>query len=392
MKPSLAGITELRIPLDCEAMWRVRCIRLKEGEPRLPRDPVYQPAVNFVRRYETQYQRKGYPFALIALIHAAGQRMLQPLEPAPSDEQAVFAAGGLCLAIDDQHPDLAFRAMFGDFASGFTHQLGVGMACLALSEAYNVPWDALTPIIAGSKQKTLDYKAELPRYAGQLLMEAKGTSADSGEARRDIKKKKKAASPRDPATAMIGVITRMARRPKDLAELEIIDPDLDDESGTANEEQRQAAARYWHYARAAMFAGQRSAASEMASRGRAVLRGQSRPDARLAIPPQASILRRMRHELVGIRWRLDNNADDRALWFYQAIDVERLRSIIEVGPPFETRAYNDDWRPVAIAGTDSFAESLLPDGSYFAIGVGEPIGLNDIAAGSSDLAQVDFVG
>ena len=180
---------QLVFPLDQQALVRARFLNLFQNpHPRyaIKSKPIYQPVKNFLNKYSN-----GYPFRLIKLLHVAGTKMLGYPCKQPFVKRSLFASGGLYLAIDADHPDLAVRQHFGDFTSGFSYQFGVALSIMAMSDAFRIPWGKLTPIPV-HRRKVLDYTAKIPNTNSWLHLEAKGVTSDSSRAnaRRSIYNKK----------------------------------------------------------------------------------------------------------------------------------------------------------------------------------------------------------
>jgi len=183
----------------------------------------------------------------------------------------LFAAGGLYLALDSSHANLAFQNTFGDFTSGFSHQYGVALATMTMSGAFNVPWDRMVPIpVKGRKE--LDYEVPIGANAW-LRLEAKGVVTSRSNANRNAAKAnafKKKLDPDSPAgapsvrrtfqdpTAMIAVVTEAGRSPSENGSLTVMLTVIDPPLATSDERRKpnnQEAAYWSHYARIASAAG-----------------------------------------------------------------------------------------------------------------------------------------
>jgi hypothetical protein len=391
---------------DPDAMLRPRYIALVQPKKKIYEvkpDPIYNPIHTFITAHTTQ----GYPFRLVRLMHATGVKMLGlPCSNRGVLKRSFQATGGLYLALDIGHPDLAIRQSFGDFTAGFSHQFGVGIAVMSASQAYSIPWDALIAKRVG-RNPTLDYQAPL---AGDnwLEMEAKGvtSSASGNQARRDIYKKKQANRQQSQAnpvstpgsqTAMLGFIVQAVRRDRasvgdivrrktrepDQAMIEIIDP-VGQHEEPAKRELYQKAGQYWHYAGAAIFAGLYDVARELIARAEALRQGKPRkPELRHLRFQERATLPIARRNIVGIQWRPSDRAelpDD--VWFYQAIDREVIRAILVDDAFPKVRPYHYD-SPDSLHHANNYVESIFPDGSYFGIGTTRrdalrPLSPNDI--------------
>jgi len=372
---------------DTHAMQHPRYLTLVPPKKRIYEiqpDPIYDP----IRTFTTAHSTRGYPFRLVKLMHATGVKMLGLPSSGPGVlKRSFLATGGLYLALDIGHPDLAIRQSFGDFTAGFSHQFGVGIAVMSVSQAYRIRWDTLVAQPVGRKP-TLDYQA--PLAGGNWLeVEAKGvtSSASGNKARRDIYHKKHPSQPHPSSatgiqTAKLGMIVQAVRRDRvsvgdtirkrakepDQATLEIIDP-VGGHEDAAKREVSQRAGQYWHYVGAAIFAGLYDVARELIARADALLQGRTRK-------PQLHHLRFLERaalpiahrNVIGIQWRPSDRAelpDD--VWFYQAIDREVIRTILvdDVFPEVEPYHYDS---PDALHKASEYAESLFPDGSYFGMG------------------------
>jgi len=355
-------------------------------------DQIYEP----IRQIFTTYQNSGYPFCLEDLLNATAIKMFErtiQLQQLRRRSSRLFATAGLYLALDIKHPDLAIREELGDFTSGFSHQFGVGLSALAMSQAFRVPWDQMNRIpVSGGR--VLDYEAKIPK-GGELKLEAKGVSRPEGRsnARKSICDKKQAqrqssssgiASMSSPQIAMVGVIIQSAPSGQRAAKpgsrgqglIEIIDPDFGD-SNMISSEERIHAGMYRHYAGAAMFAGLYDVAEELLERANALIKGKPRnPRGQHIRFNDRDILQVGERNLVGIQWRPSDQAelaDD--VWFYQAIDRDVIREIIVKDLFSRTWSYSYD-QPAP--GNREFVESILPDGSYFGIGTVRRPGLRTL--------------
>ena len=327
------------------------------------------------------------------MLHAAGVKVLLWRSTTPR-QQTLFATGGLYLALDQSHPDLAIRSTFGDFTAGFSHQFGVALAVMCISEVYGIPWDELTPIPVNGK-KTLDYEAEIPGSAGRLQLEAKGASSkNSWSTARSNAYRKKLVNPdnltspkRIPPepTAMIGVITVAVRSPSERGVIEIIDPDLESDPA-AYQRDNQIAGRYLHYAAVARFAGLYQVAAEFAQRAEALIRGQYHFGARSVHFREDAVCSLFDRQIVGVQWRLSDTAtsgDD--VWFFHGVDAERIAMIVEGHEFPPTEPYHRHRFSVV---NEHSVEGLLPDGSYFGIGIGPRDGLLQIDQRETDLDKL----
>lgn len=206
-------------------------------------DPIYQP----VRDFFTTYKNGGYPFRLLKLLHATAIKMFERSINRQRLRRLgwLFSTAGLYLALDTKHPDLAIHEHFGDFTSGFSHQFGVGLAALVMSQMFGIPYDQMNRIPVQGRP-VLDYEASIPS-GGILQFEAKGVTRSNGRssARKSICKKKVTERQRllqqtpglsATQTAMIGVIVQAARsgqtnavslrRNAEQGLIEIVDPDF----------------------------------------------------------------------------------------------------------------------------------------------------------------------
>lgn len=383
---------KISFTFDAEALRRERYLRLCMGTDRysIPQDPVFEPVHAFTTKYS-----KGYPFIMRDLLHAAAVKML--LWPSTtSREQTLFAAGGLYLTLDQSHPDLAIRTTFGDFTSGFSHQFGVALSVISMSEAFGIPWDELTPIPVRGK-RTLDYVARIPGNRGWLQLEAKGvTSKNSWYSARSNAYRKKLQNPDSlksakrtfsMPTAMIGVIAVAARSSAERGVIEIIDPDIESEPA-ARLPDNQIAGRYLHYAAVARFAGLHHVAAEFAQRADALLQGQQQFRAHSIHFAEEAIFSLFDREIVGVQWKLSDFADaEDDVWLYHGVDTERISAIVAYHEFPSTEAYHRHEFPVV---GDQSVEGLLPDGSYFGMGIGSRDGLLRIDQRETDLETLDI--
>lgn len=407
---------EITFPLDIQALRRSRRLRLLPGTGRykIPQaDPVYQKAREFV----DQYQNDGYEFVLLQLLHATGVKMLG-LPSATPRNTTLFAAGGLYLALDQTHSDLAIHNTFDDFTSGFSHQFGVALAIMSMSEAFGIDWDNLTAIPVSSSQ-TLDYEAQIPETQNWLHLEAKGVTSEAGRAsaRRDAYCKKLVhPSPRQKSvnsprrthaqtTAMIGIIIEASRN-NGKGVLEIIDPAFKIDAEVRRPENQKAGC-YWHYSGVARFAGLNNVAEEFMNRANNLISGSpSRVKLRQISFQQKAEFERQGRELVGLQWRLSETADPAGgIWFYHGVEKERIRRIIEDDDfpecqPFSTRSLlNPSMDKEAVDTTAESgestnvqrrqtAENLFPDGSFFGVGYGQIDGLLEVESQQTNLDKL----
>lgn len=163
---------------DTDAMLRPRYLTLVPPKKRIYEiqpDSISDPIRTFITAHTTQ----GYPFRLVKLMHATGVKMLGfPCSGPGVLKRSFLATGGLYLALDIGHPDLAIRQSFGDFTAGFSHQFGVGIAVMSVSQAYRISWDKLVAQPVGRKP-TLDYQA--PLAGGQLVRDGSKGSNEFSE-------------------------------------------------------------------------------------------------------------------------------------------------------------------------------------------------------------------
>ncbi len=325
-------IVNITFPVDLTALRRVRRLRLIVGGNMsrydIPLDPMYDP----VRIFQQTFQSPGYRFRLVTLLHVTALKMLL-MPKATRRRQSLFATGGLYLALDDQNLDLRIRQSFGDFTSSFSHQIGVGLACIAMSEMFNVEWDQLTLIPVGHN-KVLDYQA--PISGTMLQIEAKGTTSAKGRenlAREAYKKKltnsKDLNSPVKtfiPPIAMLAVIVEATLAGTGQGIIQVIDPEP--KLSSISIDDSMATGRYRHYAGVARLAGLNLAAEELDRRAVQRVRRQ-RVTSRLksiVIPSEATYVRGSQ-TFGGVQWRLGEEAASET-WFYQAADIGRLNGIL----------------------------------------------------------------
>lgn len=380
---------QVTFTFDSYSLYRPRYLTLFESQRcPLPQSAPYQPIHNCIRTY----QQYGYPFSLLELLHATGLQMVaRPYRRLGWFKRTFLATGGLYLALDLRHPDLALREAFGDFTAGFSHQFGVGLSTLFFSQALDISWDMVTAI-PPRRTPTLDFSAPLPN-GGIALLEAKGvTSLSSGyNAYRSIVGKKTPlrqagqAVPSGGSTGpdvLLGCIVQAVRKDgtqvgdgikrrrkePEQATMEILDP-----PPSYPEDLRfahtQRAARYWHYAGVAIFAGIYDLAREYIARAEALLNGNARKPQLQDLPfEQRETLFLDARNLIGIQWRPSDLAQsDDDVWFYQAADREILRRILveEVFP--QTVSYH--FREQDSGKQDlQIVTNVLPDGSFFGIG------------------------
>ena len=409
---------QITFTLDTQELQRLRHLRLVQGTDiyKIPADnPLYQQARDFIEKYK----KDGYEFTLLQLLHAAGVKMLGEPRRTPKD-RSLLAVGGLYLTLDVTHTDLAIRKTFGDFTSGFSHQFGVALAVMSMSEAYGIDWDKLIPIPVSSIP-TLDYEAQIPGTADWLHLEAKGvTSSNSRSAARVSAYCKKLDHPNAQTksvnsprklpphpTAMIGIIIEASRNHRK-GVLEIIDPDYKIDAQRRQPE-NQKAGRYWHYAGVARFAGLNNVADEFVHRARSlVATGRSSARLRQVDFGTEAEFERQGNSLVGLQWMLGDGTDSSgSVWFYHGVEKERIRRIMADDDfpdckPFSVRSLlnqsvaKDADDTAADSGEFSIrqrrqtAESLFPDGSFFGVGYGRIDGLLEVESQETDLDKLEI--
>lgn len=340
---------------------------------------LYGPVRRFIQDSKALFGGK-YPFQMYRLLHITAVKMMGGKLNKKQFETALFATGGLYLAFDQDHKSLAIDQSFGDFTSGFSHQFGVALAVMTMSEAYKIPWDRVTPIPVRSKA-TLDYEIELPNNSGWLHLEAKGTTTKSRAAARRGAYDKKSGN-RVPDTAMIAVITQAVKDSSKNGVLEIIDPEFE-LNQEARQPNNQIAGRYLHYAGVARFAGLDAVAREFIGRARNLVDGYQPAFVDISTFDHGDNVFEGPNDIVtGIQWRLGDANTQGEVWFYQGVEVDSLKAVVtgefpSVAPYQVNVDYNYD--------THSFyephlerndrIESYLPDGSYFGIGIGPRDGL-----------------
>jgi hypothetical protein len=262
---------------------------------------------------------------------------------------------------------------------------------MSMSEAFGIPLDKLSPVPVQGK-RVLDYIAEIPNGSGWLQLEAKGVTSFDGRsnARRDICKKKNIVSQSLQKnnqgsvinqTAMIGVIIQAVHEGRmsitsshkkvpaiiEQGIIEIVDPDSNTDLVPLHASS-QKASLYWHYAGAAIFAGLYDIAAEFVDRANALISGRSRPLQLQNLHfDERNALEVSRRKLVGVQWRPSDIADQTDdVWFYQAIDKNVIRDILvdEIFPSTEPYHYHEP-----LSSREGYVENILPDGSYFGIGI-----------------------
>lgn len=369
-------------------------LELGKGKYQFPNDRLYAPVRKFAQAYQTAYNGY-YQFRMYKLLHVAALKMLEAKLDSLDFQTALFAAGGLYLALNQTHASLAIEKTFGDFTSGFSHQFGVALTCMVLSEAYKVPWDKMNPIRV-SADKSLDYEVELPND-DWLKLEAKGVSGNSlSSARSSIFKKKQTARANSPVsnTAMVGVIVQASRDPNQLGVIELIDPPFEP-NFVARQPANQRAGRLRHYAALARFAGLEMNARELISDAQFLVSPEQEQwrvvyFRRAPTDMQTTINGR---SIVGIQWRLGDGLSSTAsgsssqqeVWFYQGVErtiLERAlaNELPEIAPfHFDEEIGENARSEFSDSIQDNVVHSFLPDGSYFGIGVGQLSGLLPIS-------------
>lgn len=303
-------------------------IEVGKGDYSLPSTSIYLPLTGFIRR-----KAGAYPFRLLELLHVAGVKMLSGRILRRDLYNALFASGGLYYALDQAHKSLAFDRSFGDFTSGFSHQFGVALACMSLSEAYAVPWDQMVPIPVKGK-KSLDYEVKCPDGMW-LKLEAKGVSTTSrSQARASIGRKKlemrKAKSVDLTNVAMVGVIAQTASTQAATGVIEFVDPEFEPNI-EARREHNQRAGRLLHYATLAAFAGLNRESADIKSKAmRIVDPSQPLLDDQLFDFDRDSLTTATIDGVsyAGIQWRLDDDVGEE-IWIYQGVDYKMLIDVLE---------------------------------------------------------------
>lgn len=370
-------------------MKRIRSLPLRTNtNPRrpefdIPADPIYDPLRNFLNAQSGQYH-----FTLIELLHAASVKMMG-WRKRRAQNVMLFATGGLYLALNKSHANLAFTRMYGDFTSSFSHSFGDALAVMILSQAYGCDYHKMVPIPVKGKRE-MDYQIALPN-GGVLRLEAKGITSQQGlSGARTSAYSKKILNPTIPAsgkrtysrpTASVATITKAARPDNPTSFIEIIDPpfDVHDE---ALRHVNQLAGQYLHYAAIAHFAGLYPIADEFYERAASLISNQepahfTRRKTEFLL--NNSFITVNGRRIVGIHWPLGDQApNSKRVWLYQGVDVEFIRRLLQEGEIGNSEPYSA-LKSVLHSEPETTAESILPDGSYFGIGVGQhPKGLTPI--------------
>ncbi|EFH89202.1 hypothetical protein [Ktedonobacter racemifer] len=387
---------QIAFTFDINALQRLRYIQLCLNDKPPYKISFANPAYPSVQTFHRNYSANGYPFPLIALLHATAVKKLgYPVNAPRLLKKSMLVTGALYLALNPRHRDLEMREIMGDFASGFSHDIGVGLTLLITSEMFNICIDEFNPVKVRG-QKALDYATLLPNNAGLLQVEAKGVTSDGSrsQARRDIVKKKQASGNTvqlqsettltHSQVIKLGIIVQAAQRKRSSPTnsskrthsqglIEIIDPEPNSQISQLSENYFKAG-KYWHYAGVALFSGLPQIAKEFALRAEALIAGSHRRPQLLNYHFDKRMIWSYRDRtLVGIRWQpsdLPMGNDD--VWFYQAADQLTLEKILSYDVFPETYSYHPDTQR---AIQDNIAESLLPDGSYFGIGMRNQGGL-----------------
>lgn len=383
----------LSFSLAKASLTRKRYLVLREGPIQIPPiSSVYKPVRDFLLNYKTT----GYPFRMKQLLHVAGVQLLGEVSTA-SRARTLFATGGLFLALDQNHTDLCFTKTFGDFTSGFSHQFGVALALMSMSTAFNIPWDLLNQIPVKGK-KVLDYQG--PTLQGWLKLEAKGISTESWSKTRQNAYSKKLTNPKDPTsprsqfslpTALVAVIVQASRLPTQKGVMEIIDPDFEEEPETYNDS-NQIAGRYLHYMRVAKFAGLIAIANEFRRRANSLINKKDRPNKRKVIFNDKALTEINGREYAGVQWRVgDLNPSGEGIWFYHGVEKDRISHILQHEEFLLTRPFHLADSQNRLSDIDGPIESILPNGSYFGIGLSPLQGLLEIDVRHSDIAKLNIV-
>ncbi|GCE09145.1 hypothetical protein [Dictyobacter aurantiacus] len=391
---------QVTFTFNTDALQRSRHIQIglgKKAPYNIPPDPIYNPVHSFHNRYATP--APGYPFSLVTLLHATAVKKLgYPGSISRFIKRSLLITGGLYLALNPRHPDLEIRKIMGDFASGFSHDFGVGLTLLAISDMFNINFDNLNPIrVQGTK--ALDYATLLPNNQGLLQIEAKGVTSNESRnnARRSIYAKKQSSQNTvvlesgktltHTQVIKLGIIVQAACQSKTPSVnskkkgqtqirrglIEIIDPTPNENlSNLPNE--YFTASKYYHYAGIALFSGLSQIAEEFVLRAQSLIKGIHRDfELQNFRFDERMLWQRQNRTLVGVRWQPSDiplGAND--VWFYQAADQDILQQILRYGEFPETHAYHPE---ISSIDQGNLAESMLPDGSYFGIGTYQSKGL-----------------
>jgi hypothetical protein len=392
---------QITFTFDSKALQRLRYIQVTSNtKPRyaIPPDPIYSDVHLFLQTFSAS----GFPFQLIALLHASAvKKLAYPASIPRFLRRTMLVSGALYLALNPRHNDLEIREIMGDFASGFSHDFGVGLTLLTASGIFDIPLDEFAPI-DHQGQPALDYAAFLPNSQNLLQLEAKGVTSDESrsQARNGIYKKKQSAGNTvmlqtgpmlsSQQVLKLGIIVQAAYKKRQTAPsprkkapkhrtrglLEIIDPPPDDSLRHLTKEQ-MLAGKYWHYAGIALFAGLPQVAEEFAQRAIALLKGRERGPRLLNYQFAHDMIAPWRgRQLIGIRWQLsDLPLGKEDVWFYQAADLSVLQTLLQTDRFPQTYAYHPD---AQAATRENIAESFFSDGSYFGIGLRQLEGLQTV--------------
>lgn len=359
---------------DAKSLTKARPLKIVCGTKQysIPTDTLYDPFWKFIQNYQKNF-KGNYQFQMLRLLHVAAVKMLGGKLNSKDLKGALFASGGLYLALNQSHSSLAIDRNFGDFTSGFSHQFGVALSVMSMSEAYNVDWDKLTPIPVKGK-RSLDYTIQLSSNRW-LRLEAKGISSKSrASARKSIFDKKKIerkAISGATNIAMLGVIVQASQNPNQSGFIEFIDPEFDIVPD-AQQPSNQVAGRYLHYAGIARFAGLDQVADNFTTRAAALIElSRDRAYVRAQFAPQYQPQEINGRQIIGVQWRLGdatNRQED--IWFYQGMDVNVLEQLLTgelpTVEPYRFTPQDDNFDAV----DTTLIQSILPDGSYFGMGVG----------------------
>lgn len=360
---------------DAKSLTKARPLKIVCGDKQysIPTNTLYDPFWKFIQSYQKNF-KGNYQFQMLKLLHVAGIKMLGGKLNSKDLKGALFASGGLYLALNQSHSSLAIDRNFGDFTSGFSHQFGVALAAMSMSEAYNVEWDKLTPIPVKGK-RSLDYTIQLSSNRW-LRLEAKGISSKSrASARKSTFEKKKIerkSIPNATNIAMIGVIVQASQNPSQSGFIEFIDPEFE-VVPDAQQPSNQVAGRYLHYAGVARFAGLDQVADNFTIRAAALIEhSRDRAYLRAQFVPQYQPREINGRQIIGVQWRLgDAIARQEDIWFYQGMDVNVLEQLLTGDLP-SIESYHFTPQDDNFGDRDTtLIESILPDGSYFGMGVGQ---------------------
>jgi len=303
---------------------------------------------------------EGFSIRLIRVAHAA-LKLAFPARLIGTKREKRLGAGGLLVALDPDASSISLRGHFGDFATGFSHWIGVGVGCLFVTQKMRV---GISDFQRPKTYKRVDY--EVPGYPNPdstLLLEFRGRTSTSNLKAAMNDGKEKVTLPPPTRCQLVVIGTRIGVPGSQICFVEVSDPEPPEVPPPLPTEAEVHARRLFHMAWSFFIAGLDREFRCIRTAARDSLQGQKViwPDlSRLKSTPSSEYsLRNDRLGLVSVLPLPMENRGWRQSRISMFLGIERASLDL-----LAQRRWPDEHRGVADHGAqESACESTFPDGS-----------------------------